>query len=52
MRAVVAAYKDKGDPAGVKKVQSSGINIANERYIVLRADERSIYGRKVRTKDA
>jgi len=48
IRAVVAAYKDKGDPStGVKKVQASGLHVAGERYIVLKADERSLYGRKV-----
>jgi len=45
MQAVVAAYKDKGD---VKQVQSSGLHIAGERFVVLKADDRSIYGKKVR----
>ena len=49
MQAVVTAYKDPGDATGVKKVQSEGLHIAGERFVVLKADERSIYGKKVRT---
>ena len=41
---MVAAYEDKGD---VKAVQANGLHVANERYIVLKADDRSLYGRKV-----
>lgn len=47
MQEVVAAYKDPGKE-GVKQVQSSGLYIAGERYVVLKADDRSIYGKKVR----
>ena len=47
MQAVVAAYKDKGDQNGVKGVQSTGLHIGGERFVVLKADERSIYGKKV-----
>lgn len=47
MQAVVRAYKDKGDANGVKQVQSAGLHIGGERFIVLKADERSIYGKKV-----
>jgi hypothetical protein len=43
---VVAAYKDPGTD-GVKQVQSTGLHIAGERFIVIKADERSIYGKKV-----
>ncbi|KAF1826042.1 profilin II [Dissoconium aciculare CBS 342.82] len=43
MKEVVSAYKDKGD---IKQVQSSGIHIAGERFVVLKADDRSIYGKK------
>ena len=46
MQEVVAAYKDPGKD-GVKQVQSSGLHIATERFVVLKADERSIYGKKV-----
>ncbi|KAF2210177.1 hypothetical protein CERZMDRAFT_45646, partial [Cercospora zeae-maydis SCOH1-5] len=48
MQAVVAAYKDKGDESGVKKVQSEGLHIAGDRYVVIKADDRSIYGKKGR----
>ena len=44
MQEVVAAYKDTGD---VKQVQSTGLHIAGERFIVIKADDRSIYGKKV-----
>lgn len=45
MKEVVAAYNDKSD---VKQVQSSGLHIAGEKFIVLKSDDRSIYGKKVR----
>jgi len=45
MQEVVKAYKDKGD---VKAVQSTGLHIGGERFIVIKADDRSIYGKKVR----
>ena len=48
MKEIVGAYKDKGDANGVKKVQSAGLYVGGERYIVLKADERSLYGKKVR----
>jgi len=44
MQEVVKAYKDKGD---VKAVQSTGLHIGGERFIVIKADDRSIYGKKV-----
>jgi profilin len=44
IKEIVGAYKDKAD---VKQVQSSGLHIAGEKYVVLRADDRSIYGKKV-----
>nr|POE89757.1 profilin-2 [Quercus suber] len=47
MQEVVNAYKDKGSD-GVKQVQSSGLHIAGERFVVLKADDRSIYGKKGR----
>lgn len=46
MQEVVAAYKDPGKD-GVKQVQSTGLHVAGERFVVLKADERSIYGKKV-----
>jgi profilin len=48
MQEVVAAYKDPGKD-GVKQVQSTGLHIAGERFVVLKADERSVYGKKVFT---
>ncbi|KXL43775.1 hypothetical protein M433DRAFT_5384 [Acidomyces richmondensis BFW] len=47
MQEVVAAYKDKGTD-GVKQVQSTGLHVAGERFVVLKADDRSIYGKKGR----
>lgn len=41
---MVGSYKDTGD---IKKVQSSGLHIAGERYVVIKADDRSLYGKKV-----
>lgn len=46
MKEIVTAYKDKGDAAGVKQVQSTGLHVGGERFIVLKADERSLYGKK------
>lgn len=40
---MVAAYKDTND---VKKVQSEGLRIAGERYVVIKADDRSLYGKR------
>ena len=45
MKEVVSAYADKAD---VKKVQSDGFHIAGHRYVTIKADERSLYGKKVR----
>ena len=44
IKEVVSAYKDTGD---VKKVQSAGLHIAGDRYVVIKADDRSLYGKKV-----
>jgi Profilin len=44
MQAVVAAYKDTADP---KKVWGTGLHIAGQKYITLKADDRSLYGKKV-----
>ncbi|KAF2153731.1 profilin [Myriangium duriaei CBS 260.36] len=46
MKEIVNAYKDKGDAAGVKQVQSSGLHVSGERFVVIKADERSLYGKK------
>jgi hypothetical protein len=44
MQAVVAAYKDTADP---KKVWGTGLHIAGHKYVTLKADDRSLYGKKV-----
>lgn len=44
LKQVVAAYKDNQD---IKSIQGSGFYIAGEKYITLRADDRSLYGKKV-----
>jgi len=43
MQAVVAAYKDTADP---KKVWATGLHIAGQKYVTLKADDRSLYGKK------
>jgi len=45
MQEVVGAYKDTSQP---KKVQSTGLYIAGQKYIVIKADETSLYGKKGR----
>jgi len=40
---IVAAYADKATP---KQVQTSGLHVAGDRFVVLKADDRSIYGKK------
>jgi profilin len=49
MKAVVAAYNDTAD---VKAVQSTGVTIAGQKYIVIKADDRSLYGKKVSQRTA
>lgn len=44
MQEVVGAYKDSSEP---KKVQSTGLHIAGQKYIVIKADDTSLYGKKV-----
>jgi hypothetical protein len=46
MQEVVGAYKDTSEP---KKVQSTGLHIAGQKYIVIKADDRSLYGKNVRS---
>ena len=46
LKEIVSAYKDTGD---VKKVQSTGVHVAGERYVVIKAEDRSIYGKKVQS---
>ena len=42
---VIASYSDKSDP---KKIQIGGFRIAGEKYMTIKADDKSVYGRKVR----
>ena len=44
MQEVVGAFKDSSSP---KKIQTSGIHIAGQKYFVIRADDESIYGKQV-----
>ena len=44
IKEVVNSYADKGEP---KKVQSSGFHVAGHRYVTIKADDRSLYGKKV-----
>ena len=46
MKEIVTAYRDTATP---KAVQSTGLHIAGEKYIVLKADETSLYGKKGKT---
>ncbi|EOD51062.1 profilin [Neofusicoccum parvum] len=48
MAEIVAAYKDKGDANGLKAVQTEGLHVAGERFVVIKADDRSLYGKKGR----
>jgi len=43
IKEVINAYNDKEE---VKQVQTTGLHIAGERFVVLKADDRSLYGRK------
>lgn len=45
IKEVVAAYKDSGE---VKQVQSTGLHVGGERFVVIKADDRSLYGKKGR----
>ncbi|KIV90347.1 hypothetical protein B0A52_00951 [Exophiala mesophila] len=46
LQEVVGAYKDTSEP---KKVQSTGLHIAGQKYIVIKADDTSLYGKKGRS---
>ncbi|KAI4212751.1 MAG: hypothetical protein LQ351_004644 [Letrouitia transgressa] len=43
IKEVIESYADKSD---VKKVQSQGFHIAGEKYVALKADDKSLYGKK------
>jgi profilin len=46
LREIVTAFNDTNDP---KAVQASGLHLAGEKYFVIKADEKSLYGKKVRS---
>ncbi|MCJ1399634.1 profilin, required for normal timing of actin polymerization in response to thermal stress [Xylographa trunciseda] len=46
LKEITVAYTDPGD---VKKVQSAGLHVAGERYVVIKADDRSLYGKQGKT---
>jgi len=46
LKEIVSAYKDTSD---VKKVQSTGLHVAGDKYVVIKADDRSLYGKKGKT---
>ncbi|MCJ1415770.1 profilin, required for normal timing of actin polymerization in response to thermal stress [Xylographa parallela] len=46
LKEIVTAYKDTSD---VKKVQSTGLHVAGDKYVVIKADDRSLYGKKGKT---
>nr|AEH41492.1 profilin II [Endocarpon pusillum] len=43
LREVVTAYNDTNEP---KAVQATGLHLAGEKYFVIKADEKSLYGKK------
>ncbi|KAI4206813.1 MAG: hypothetical protein LQ346_000875 [Caloplaca aetnensis] len=43
IKAVVTSFADTSD---VKKVQSEGFHIAGEKFVTLKSDDRSLYGKK------
>ena len=45
IKEIIASYSDTSD---VKKIQSGGFRIAGEKYMTIKADEKSVYGKKVR----
>ena len=46
MKEIVSAYKDTETP---KKIQSTGLHVAGEKFVVLKADDTSLYGKKGKT---
>jgi len=43
IKEVIASYSDTSD---LKKIQSGGFRIAGEKYMTIKADEKSVYGKK------
>ena len=46
LKEVVSAFSDTNEP---KAVQESGLHLAGEKYFVIMANDKSLYGKKVRT---
>jgi len=44
LKPIVSSFADSSEP---KAIQSSGFHIAGDKYITLRSDDRSLYGKKV-----
>lgn len=44
IKEIIASYTDTSD---VKKIQSGGFRVAGEKYMTIKADEKSVYGKKV-----
>lgn len=45
MQAIVGAFKDTSEP---KQIQMSGLHVASQKYMTIRADDNSIYLKQVR----
>lgn len=45
MQAIVGAFKDTSEP---KQIQMSGLHVAGQKYMTIRADDSSIYLKQVR----
>lgn len=43
IKEIIASYSDTSD---VKKIQSGGFRVAGEKYMTIKADEKSVYGKK------
>jgi len=44
IKEIIASYTDT---SAVKNIQSGGFRIAGEKYMTIKADEKSVYGKKV-----
>lgn len=45
LKGIVASFSDTAEP---KAIQGNGFYIAGDKYITIKADDRSLYGKKVR----
>ena len=46
MEKIVGSFKEKAD--GAKTISTTGFDIGKLHYVTLKADDRSLYGKKVR----